>query len=233
MNKATDKFVTKQKIALGVGALVVIAIAIYLSTLVVSDIPMGTYEEGVHYQLLENPRRLDNDKIEVVEIFSYACIHCFDLDPELEAWVTENQDKIDFIRLPAIQTEAWRILARAYYAAESLGILQEVHLDLFHAIHNKRLNLTSVEKLASFLDGKGTTAEQFSQAYNSVEVTNKVTEADRMERRYRVGSIPTIIVNGKYRVTTSQQVGRSRILDVVEYLVDQEIAEKQGKATGA
>lgn len=232
MSKATDKFITKQKIAIGVGALVVIAIAIYLSTLVVSDIPMGNYEAGVHYQIIENPRRLENEKIEVLEIFSYACIHCFDLDPELESWVEENQSKIDFMRLPAIQTEAWRILARAYYAAESLGILKNVHLDLFHAIHNKRLNLTSVEKLASFMDGKATTAEQFTQAYNSLEVTNKVTEADRMERRYRVGSIPTIIVNGKYRVTTSEQVGKSRILDVVEYLVNQEIEERSGKVKG-
>jgi thiol:disulfide interchange protein DsbA len=232
MKKATDKFITNQKIALGVGALVVAAIAVYLSTLVVSDIPMGTYEEGIHYQAIENPRRLDSNKIEVVEIFSYACIHCFNLDPDLEVWVEENQDKIDFVRLPAIQTESWRILARAYYATETLGILENTHLELFHAIHNKRMNLTSVEKLASFLDGKGTTAEQFTQAYNSVEVTNKVTEADRMERRYRVASIPTIIVNGKYRVTTSQQVGRSRILDVVEYLVDQEIAEKSNKNQG-
>ena len=211
---------------MGVGVALVVIVAIYLSTLVVSDIPMGDYEAGVHYQQIEKPRRVSGEKIEVVEVFSYSCIHCFRLDPDLAKWVEKNSDRIDFFRIPAISNEAWRVQARAYYATQVLGITEAVHLDFFHAIHDKKANLNSVDRIASFMDGRGTTAEEFKKAYHSVKVTNKLTEADRLQRRYQVAAVPAMVVNGKYRVSTSQQVGRSRILDVVEHLVDKELAER-------
>jgi len=231
MNKATDKSIHNQKIVLGIGAALVAIVAIYLSTLVVSDIPMGDYEAGVHYQQIEKPRRISGNKIEVLEVFSYSCIHCFRLDPDLAKWVEQNSERINFIRIPAISNEAWRVQARAYYATEVLGITEVVHLEFFHAIHDKKINLNSIDRIANFMDGRGTTAEQFTKTYHSVNVTNKVTEADRLQRRYQVAAVPAMIVNGKYRVNTSQQVGRSRILDVVEHLVDKELAEKSSKIT--
>jgi len=231
MTKRRNKSLQHQKIAIGTGAVVIIGLAIYLSTLVVSDIPMGEYEAGVHYEDLENPRRLRGDKIQVMEVFSYACIHCYGLEPDLANWVEDNQDRIDFVRVPAISNDSWRILARGYYAVESLGLVEDYHLGVFHAFHDKRVSFNSIEKLAKYFDGKGTTAEEFTKTTKSPEVARMLAEADSIQRRYRVASVPTIIVNGKYRVKTTQQVGRSRILDVVDYLVEKERAEKQqGKA---
>lgn len=227
MIKSRNKSLEHQKIAIGIGAVIVAGLTIYFSTLVVTDIPMGEYEVGVHYEKLENPRRLRGDKIEVMEVFSYACVHCYGLEPDLADWVEDNRDKTTFIRVPAISNDSWRILARGYYATEVLGITEDYHLGLFHAYHDKRIKLNSVAKLANYFDGKGTTAEEFTKTMKSPEVTRLMAEADRIQRRYRVASVPTLIVNGKYRVKTTQQVGRSRILDVVDYLVEKELAEKQ------
>jgi thiol:disulfide interchange protein DsbA len=226
MTKRQSKSIEHQKIAIGVGAVFIIGLAIYLSTLVVSDIPMGEYEAGVHYENLENPRRLRGDKIEVMEVFSYACAYCYGLEPDLADWVEDNQDKIKFVRVPAISNDSWRILARGYYAVELLDLVEDYHLGVFHAFHDKRVSLNSVEKLARYFDGKGTTAAEFTKTLKSPEVARMLVEADNIQRRYRVASVPTIIVNGKYRVKTTQQVGRSRILGVVDYLVEKELAEK-------
>lgn len=227
MTKSRNKSLTHQKIAIGIGAAIIAGLVIYFSTLVVSDIPMGDYVAGVHYEELENPRRLRGDKIEIMEVFSYACVHCYNLEPDLADWVVDNRDKTTFIRVPAISNDSWRILARGYYATEVLGITEDYHMGLFHAFHDKRINFNSVAKLANYFDGKGTTAEEFTKTMKSPEVTKLMTEADSIQRRYRVASVPTIIVNGKYRVKTTQQVGRSRILDVVDYLVEKELAGKQ------
>lgn len=227
MTKSRNKSLTHQKIAIGIGAAIIAGLVIYFSTLVVSDIPMGDYVAGVHYEELENPRRLRGDKIEIMEVFSYACVHCYNLEPDLADWVVDNRDKTTFIRVPAISNDSWRILARGYYATEVLGITEDYHLGMFHAFHDKRINFNSVAKLANYFDGKGTTAEEFTKTMKSPEVTKLMTEADSIQRRYRVASVPTIIVNGKYRVKTTQQVGRSRILDVVDYLVEKELAGKQ------
>jgi thiol:disulfide interchange protein DsbA len=226
MAKVRNKSLTQQKIAIGAGAAIIAAIALYFSTMVVTDIPLGEYELGVHYQELENPRRLRGDKIQVMEIFSYGCIHCYNLESDLEDWIEDNQEKATLVRVPAISNESWRVLARGFYASKILGIREKTHVGVFHAIHDKRANLGTPEKLAAHFDGKGTTAEEFSEVYKSAEVTKQVAEADRIQRRYRVASVPTLVVNGKYRVTTTQQVGRSRILDVVDYLVEKELAAK-------
>lgn len=226
MAKLKNKSLTHQKIAVGIAATVIAAITLYFSTMVVTDIPLGNYEAGVHYQQLENPRRLRGNKIEVMEVFSYACVHCYSLEPDLVEWVEDNQDKTTFLRVPAISNESWRVLARGYYAAEVLGITDATHLGVFHAFHDKKTNLGTPEKMAAHFDGKGTTTEEYLKAFRSAKVTKMVADADAIQRRYRVASVPTIIVNGKYRVTTNQQVGKSRVLDVVDYLVEKELAEK-------
>ncbi len=224
MKKSRNKSLTRQKIALGAGAAIIAGLAIYFSTLVITTIPMGEYVAGVHYEEVENPRRLRGDKIEVMEVFSYGCIHCYRMEPDLADWVEDNKDKTTFVRVPAISNDSWQILARAYYTTVVLGITEKNHLNVFHAVHDTHMNLNSVEKLAAYFDGKGTTAEEFTKTYKSAEVTKLLAAADGIQRRYRVSSVPTLIINGKYRVKTSQQVGRSRILDVVDYLVDKEIA---------
>ncbi len=83
----------QQKIAVGAVAVIVIALIGYFSTLVVKDLPiLGNFVEGEHYTLLEKPRRIRGEKIEVMEFFSYGCIHCYNFDPDLTDWVEANSD---------------------------------------------------------------------------------------------------------------------------------------------
>ena len=45
------------------------------------------YTEGKHYELLPIPvDTADPDTCEVVEVFSYMCIHCYNFDPAVNAW---------------------------------------------------------------------------------------------------------------------------------------------------
>lgn len=230
MAKQKSKALRNQKVAVMIGLAVVAGIAIYVSTIVVTDIPMGEYQLGVHYEEVENPRRIRGDKIEVMEFFSYSCIHCYKLEADLQKWVKKNSDKINFIRSPAFTNESWRILARSYYATETLGITEQRHLAFFHEIQDKRKTFKNLNRLASYFDGKGTSSEEYKTAFNSPAAKQMYAAADQRQRRYKVSSVPTIIVNGKYRVKTTSTVGRSRVMDVVEYLVEQEQLKKKQPA---
>ena len=45
------------------------------------------YEAGVHYEVLPQPiRTADATKIEVNEVFSYTCGHCFNFEAVLHPW---------------------------------------------------------------------------------------------------------------------------------------------------
>ena len=114
----------QQKIAVSVVVAIVIALIGYFSTLVVKDTPfLGEFVEGEHYTLVESPRRIRGDKIEVMEFFSYGCIHCYNFDPGLTDWAESNSDRINFVRKPAISNDYWRILGRNFYTMDKLGKL--------------------------------------------------------------------------------------------------------------
>ncbi len=61
------------------------------------------YEAGVHYQALPVPvQTANNDAVEVVEVFSYACVHCYNFEPLLATWVAQQGSGVVFSRTPAI-----------------------------------------------------------------------------------------------------------------------------------
>ena len=216
----------KQKLAVGIGVSLIAVVLIYVLTLIIKDTPLGEYVEGEHYQLIENPRRMRGEKIQVAEVFSYACVHCYNLETDLMEWAEDNQQQVEFIRIPAVSNSSWRVLARSYYSMEILGILEKNHLKTFSAIHDKKANLSTPERFADFIDGRGTSKEEFLETYASEEVTRLMKNADSLQRRFKVATTPSLVIKGMYLVTTSQQVGRSRILDVVEHLVEKELAAK-------
>ena len=47
------------------------------------------------------------DKIEVVELFWYGCIHCFNIDPYLDKWADNLPKDVTFKRIPAIPRKDW------------------------------------------------------------------------------------------------------------------------------
>jgi protein dithiol oxidoreductase (disulfide-forming) len=224
MVKKARSFLMQQKIAVGVVVLVVVSLIGYFSTLVISDSPMlGDFVEGEHYTLLEKPRRIRGEKIEIMEFFSYGCIFCYNFDPGLKEWVDANSDRINFVRTPAISSDYWRTLGRNYYTMDKLGLVDDYHQPFFREVHEVKRNFTTLARLADYFDGKGTTADEYMKVFNSPEVSRKIAVADQMARRLKVASVPTIIVHGKYMVRPTRTVGIARMLEVTDFLVGKEL----------
>jgi thiol:disulfide interchange protein DsbA len=94
-------------------------------------------------------------------------------------------------------------------------------------IHGVRKNLSEADDIAQWIDGKGTTADAFSRMFSSAVVSNRLRQADRLQRRFKVRSVPTLAVNGKYLIESNRNVGPSRMLEVLDYLIEKELAEKE------
>jgi len=41
-------------------------------------------------------------------------------------------------------------------------------------------------------------------------------------KQWNITGVPTLIVNGKYKVSASRSVGTDRLLDVVDFLIEKE-----------
>lgn len=185
----------------------------------------ATFEEGKHYQELDTPVRTASDSgIEVAEVFWYGCPHCYTFKPLIESWAEDRADDVDYVKIPAALGNSWEPHAKAFYALEAMGELDKVHDALFDALAGERRPLNSGEVLADFVANHGVDGEEFLKNYNSFGVNAKMQQAQSKIRGARVTGTPTMIVNGKYRVTASMAGGHEKVLEVVDYLIEQERA---------
>ncbi len=100
--------------------------------------------EGQDYTLLENPVAtvVDDDHIEVTEVFWFGCPHCYALQDTVNQWYETLDDDVEIVKMPATMGGNWNTHATAFYAAQSLGIEEELHKDFFDAIHQDCQSLT-------------------------------------------------------------------------------------------
>ncbi|MCL7943155.1 thiol:disulfide interchange protein DsbA/DsbL [Marinobacter sp. ATCH36] len=181
------------------------------------------WEAGKHYQELDSQVRTASDSgIEVAEVFWYGCPHCYTFKPLIENWAEDRPDDVNYVKIPAALGSSWEPHAKAFYALETMGELDKVHDALFEALAGERRPLNSGEALAGFVANHGVDGEEFLKNYNSFGVNAKMQQAQSKIRGARVTGTPTMIVNGKYRITASMAGGHEEVLEVVDYLVEQE-----------
>ena len=218
--------------------------ALLLPFVVATACSAADFVEGKEYTRLASPQPTTApDKIEVVEMFSYACPHCYHMEPEISAWLKAKPDDVVFVRYPVVFRPEWEVLAKAYFTAEILGVLDQTHEALFEAIHVKNRQFADEAAMQDFFVSRGVSAEDFRNTYNSFAVAVKVNNAKQMTRRYAITGVPTLIVNGKYSTSASLVGGEDKklsvkelnekTLEVVDYLVAQERAAGKADASAA
>lgn len=198
------------------------------------------YEEGTHYARLEVPVKTRHpDKVVVTEYFSYACPHCYEFEPLLQKWKEELPDNVIFDRSPAIwRAPGYELFARTYYTADALGVLEDIHTPFFQAIHSTPLsarNAIDLEWVTRFMAEQGVDPTVFVKTFNdSFGVKAQYQQANARQRVYRAVGVPSLIVNGKYRIETTMHGGsKTALLEVADYLIKQELALLNGSAPAA
>lgn len=190
---------------------------------------MERYVAGTHYEELRNPvNTQDPSKVEVLEAFWYGCTHCFRFEPLIVDYAANVPDYVNFVRFPAMWNGLMKIHAQAFYTAEALDALDEMHEPIFNAINIDRKRLANEDELADLFAEHGISRDDFSAAFNSFSVRTKVNQAESRMEDYQIRSTPNMVVNGKYLVATGENVRtQQELLDVVNFLVEKERATLQ------
>ncbi len=182
-------------------------------------------DEGIEYQLVTPPVRTENEnKTEVVELFWYGCPHCYQFEPKFNAWKKKQPDNVNVIRIPAVfgNRPAWELHARAYYAAELLGVLDKIHGPLFKALHQEKQKLYTKDALAAFVEKQGVSKSEFLDTLYSFGVNMKLNRAIDLTKRYGIDGVPTIIINGRYRTHASLTNGQAGMFKVMDFLINKD-----------
>jgi len=144
------------------------------------------------------------------------------LEPHIQAWKADMPANAEFVRMPAALNRGWQLHARVFYTAEALGVLDEVHEELFREIHGKGNRLDTEESLVEFFGRFGVSEEQFMETFNSFAVQTRLRQSDSLVRRYRITGVPAVVVNGKYVTGADMAGGETRLFEVVNFLVEKE-----------
>lgn len=185
--------------------------------------PSSAFDEGTHYERLAQAQPTSSgDKIEVVEVFWYGCPHCYSLEPAVHQWLKTKPENVEYVRLPAALNPSWSFHAKVYYTAEALGVMELFHSAFFDEIHLKKKRLSSEGSVKTFFEGLGVKAEDFDKTWGSFAVDSKLRKAKQRVIGYQLRSVPTFIVNGKYKVSAQSAGGSAEMFRVIDELITKE-----------
>ena len=178
------------------------------------------------YEVLESPQPTwGQGKIEVAEVFSYACIHCAEFQHKVNAWRKAIPADVRWEYVPAVFGGTFTSMARAYFAAELMKVQPRTHDLVFKGVFvDKFVQKGTDEEIAAMYARWGVDKAKFIATMNSFGVTGKLNRARQFALRTGVQSTPTIIVNGKYRVNVTPQRGFDGMLATTNWLIAKERA---------
>jgi thiol:disulfide interchange protein DsbA len=162
-------------------------------------------QNGVDYLTLAQPQPVQaaGKKVEVIEFFMYHCPVCNGLEAGFEEWVKKQGDRIQVRRIHMPYTGANDPEAHLYLTLEALGRLDDMHAKVFDAVHKQRIRLNQDPAIIDWVSKNGIDRATFLNTWNSFGVMSKLRGLDRIINNYKVESVPTIIVDGKYMTSPS------------------------------
>ena len=182
------------------------------------------FSAGKHYSQLTAAQGTADlaGGVEVAEVFWYGCPHCFNFDPYITKWEGQLPENVKVTRLPVMWNPTNEIHARMFYTAEALGKLDEMHPAFFRALHLERKTLTREADIRDFFANFGVDGASFDKTFRSFAVESKLKRAKSLTARYRITSVPVLVVNGKYLTDGPEIKSFDDMLAVAQELVDKE-----------
>ena len=196
----------------------ILAILITFSSFVFAVQP----EPGVNFKTTKEAIPTESkDKIEVIELFWYGCIHCFNMDPYLDKWADDLPKDVTFRRIPAIPRKDWVASAKAYYALESLGLVNKLHEKLFDAIHKEKIfKHNDTKALVNWITLNGKLDKKdVEAAFNSFSMKSKLSRSFKIFKAAGATGVPTMIIDGKYVTSSTMAGGEKNAIDIMNFII--------------
>jgi protein dithiol oxidoreductase (disulfide-forming) len=229
--------------------LALLAVALFASVLPALAAPaQQQWVEGTNYTLLDPPQNttVPAGKVEVMEIFSYACPFCDKFQPIVHQIERGLPPYAQMVYLPASfnPTEDWPVFQQAFFAAQSLGIAERTHQAMYDAVWKNGVLATvdpatnelkrpapSLEAIAHYYSQlTGVDPEKFLTAARSFGVATEMRQADAQITAMQVPGTPCIVVDGKYRVEMDSLQSPDDVVSLVRFLVAKAHSEHQHPA---
>lgn len=192
----------------------------------VAKAPKAEFQAGIHYQVINPAYDTNNDsEVVVYEFFGYPCPHCATFEPYMKKLEAEMPENAKLVRVPVVFGKQWEPFAQAYYTFEAMGIVDQVHGPMFEAIHQHKKQFRSIDEIAVWAASSfGVDKDKFLSTAKSFMIDGQVRKGMQMLQAMGVTSTPTLVTNGKFFPNSKALKSRNDIIEITQFLVDQELA---------
>ena len=222
MAKKRENKVARARQAIG-GFLALIAIGfLVMSFYFGTDLNnLGPAVEGEDYTLLDTPlTNQQRDSIEVIEYFSYRCIHCKNFEPFLEDWLVKMPKYVNFARQHVVFSTSDELFARTHLALQQSPNYSSLHNRLFSAVHDRQKQFTDIEDITSYLEDYDLDPNEFNRSFTSTRTDRRLTNNRSRQARSQLTATPSLLISGKYLISMNN--GQPRALQVASELIERE-----------
>ena len=222
MAKKRQNKVTRARQAIG-GFLALIAVSFLVTSFYFgTDLNnLGPAVEGEDYTLLDTPlTNQQRDSIEVIEYFSYRCIHCKNFEPFLEDWLVEIPENVNFARQHVVFSTSDELFARTHLALQQSPNYSSLHNRLFSAVHDRQKQFTDLEAITSYLEDYDLDPNEFNRSFTSTRTDRRLTNNRSRQARSQLTATPSLLISGKYLISMNN--GQPRALEVASELIERE-----------
>lgn len=194
------------------------------------QLPEGRWKPGVNYHPVVPAQSTDvaPGKVEVMEVFWFACPHCYALEPHVVAWLKKKPPYVEFVRVPVMWNNVHQAHARLYYTLQALGredLFEKAFSAAQQVATTPLAGATDAETLRqqqAFAVQNGISADDFAKAFNSFSVNSNLARAQEITQRYKVDHVPFFVVNGKYITDVTMAGGEEQLMQLISDLAASE-----------
>jgi len=190
-----------------------------------AQLPAGRWKPGVNYKPVvpAQPTSAGPGQVEVVEVLWLGCPHCYELEPYIEAWRKKKAPYVKFVQEHVMWGPAHRAHGRFFYTLEALG-RDDLVVKAFDEIHRRGNVLVAasddqtLQMQLAFAKANGVSEADFRREYNGFAVNTRLQRAEELMRRYKVETVPLVIINGKYETDVGMAGGHEQLIAVINDL---------------
>ncbi|MFT7505821.1 MAG: thiol:disulfide interchange protein DsbA [Gammaproteobacteria bacterium] len=178
--------------------------------------------ENTHYKVLNQQV---TETPQVTELFSFWCGHCYNFEPiaaKIKAQLDSNTEfkkvHVDFMGFTT--QAAQQSASKAMLMARHMGKEDLINAAIFEHIHINKKSIGGMADIKPLFLANQISAEDFDTAMALSEIDNLIEEHYKTFMLYRADttSVPTLIVNGRYKAQFTQDMDVNDMVNLIVWL---------------
>jgi len=165
---------------------------------------------------------------EVREHFSFYCPHCFNQEPTMHDIKASLPADATFVKnhvdgMPGQKPEIEKALTKALITADMLKVKSKIVAAIFNYIHVNKAKFDSVKDIKNLFLLNGVDGDRFDKTFGSFAVNvqaKKMFQKTANIRKQGIGTVPTLIINGKYKPVMSKLKSMDEYKALIGFLLN-------------